>query len=854
MRKAFYVAAILLILGSCTSIEKDLDGISSNRNGRMHRFYATTEQSSPETKVYADEDLKILWNAGDFLSVFNQRTYNSKFEFKGEDGDNAGDFEDVTPSGLHSGNSLDNVYAVYPYESGNKINNAGNTITLTLPAEQQYKAHSFGIGANTMVAVTDDSYLAFKNLCGYLQLRLYGDNVKVSSITIQGNNGEKIAGRANVAVGLGTLPTVTMDETATDAITLVCDPPVEIGATADNYTDFWFVIPPTSFSGGFTITVTDELGGVYEKSTTKSLTIARSTMEWMSALQVTPNYDNVNVVFEDANFKAYCVENFDTNGDGEISIAEANAITRIEVCTDNITSLIGIERFVNLTYLRCSGSGPNSGTVGTYEGGYGKLTSLDLTANKALSFLDCQKNQLTSLVICSNPVLASLNCYKNLLEEIDISHNSELLYYDCWDNPQTTLDLSNNIKLQTLICNDNRIQLIDISNNKKLDFLSCKWNLLNSLDVSNNTALTKLECDGNQLTSLDVSNNTALTKLDCRANQLTSLDVCNNTSLNRLTCSGNPNLTEIWLKTGQTITDFTYDTAVATLKYHGIDDIVAFEDDIFKAYCLSRFDADGDGNVSLAEAYAADSICIYAENLKSLQGIEYFVNIQRLECSGDSLTSIDISHNTALVRLLCCGTQLASLDVSNNTELNSLGCSGNKLTSLDISNNVALTSLSCSDNQLKSLDISNNTALTGLFCDNNQLTSLDVSNNTALTRLECDDNQLTSLDIRNNTALKILSCYGNQLTSLDISHNTALTQLMCYTNQLTTLDVSNNTALTRLECEDNQLMTLDVSNNTKLRRLWCNNNPDLIEIWLKTGQTINDFSYDTDVATIRYKD
>ena len=37
----------------------------------------------------------------------------------------------------------------------------------------------------------------------------------------------------------------------------------------------------------------------------------------MAALEVTPNYDNVNVVFEDANFKAYCVQYFDTNGDGE---------------------------------------------------------------------------------------------------------------------------------------------------------------------------------------------------------------------------------------------------------------------------------------------------------------------------------------------------------------------------------------------------------------------------------------------------------------------------------------------------------------------------------------------------------
>ena len=185
--------------------------------------------------------MRILWNAGDQLTVFNQSTYNSKYEFKGSNGDNAGDFTDVTPSGLHSGNSLSHIYAVYPYNSANKISNDGGTITLTLPSTQQYKEHSFGIGANTMVAVTDNKFLAFKNLGGFLQLRLYGDDISVSSISIKGNKGEKIAGNATVAVKLGTIPTVTMAATATDEVSIVCNPAVKLGATAENYTDLWFV-------------------------------------------------------------------------------------------------------------------------------------------------------------------------------------------------------------------------------------------------------------------------------------------------------------------------------------------------------------------------------------------------------------------------------------------------------------------------------------------------------------------------------------------------------------------------------------------------------------------------------------
>ena len=144
-----------------------------------------------------------------------------------------------------------------------------------------------------------------------------------------------------------------------------------------------------------------------------------------------------------------------------------------------------------------------------------------------------------------------------------------------------------------------------------------------------------------------------------------------------------------------------------------------------------------------------------------------------------------------------------------------------------------LTQLYFEHNQLASLDVSHNTALEILFCSNNQLTSLYVGQNTALRNLECSSNQLTSLDVRGCTALTILSCCFNQLTSLDVSHNTALTNLYCFDNQLTSLDVSQNTSMSTLRCESN---------------------PTLIDIWLKNGQTIQTFSYDTDVATIRYKD
>ena len=205
--------------------------------------------------------------------------------------------------------------------------------------------------------------------------------------------------------------------------------------------------------------------------------------------------------------------------------------------------------------------------------------------------------------------------------------------------------------------------------------------------------------------------------------------------------------------------------------------------------------------------------------LTSLQGIEYFESLTKLECSYNQLESLDVSANTALTELYCLYNQLTSLDVSANT---------------------ALTELYCLSNQLTSLDVSANTALTVLDCSSNSLTSLDVSANTALTELWCGYNQLTSLDVSANTALTTLWCYYNQLESLDVSANTALMVLECDDNQLTSLDVSANTALTFLECEDNPgdgVSTFPVT-------AWFDNDtkPDNLEIyqeqWTYGGKTI----------------
>ena len=136
-------AAALLVAGCVQQMEQP-------KEHQSPVFTASFENAA--TKTYLDSGHKLLWTADDRLSIFIN-TYNQQYRYTGESGKTSADFEEVRVSGFHSGNTLSTNYAVYPYRPDTEITNDG-TITCTLPAVQAYAEKSFGLGANTMVAVT----------------------------------------------------------------------------------------------------------------------------------------------------------------------------------------------------------------------------------------------------------------------------------------------------------------------------------------------------------------------------------------------------------------------------------------------------------------------------------------------------------------------------------------------------------------------------------------------------------------------------------------------------------------------------------------------------------------------------
>ena len=459
---------------------------------------------------------KTVWSSGDQIMVFSG-DLACRYILKSGENTNKGVFEGY-------GNSEDLV-AVYPLSIG--ISRTGATIEVGLPEVQEYVSGNIPLGAYPMLGIYGDETFSFRNLCSVLKVPMFGD-ATVKSITFTPNNaGVKASGKAVINVNSTQLE---MDDNSKPSVKLDC-PDVKLSAQP---TDFHFVVPAQIYPGGFTLTIATDKGDVV-KTLKSDITLDRSVLYPIEAFECKID-SKENIIFEDANFKAYLVANFDTDGDGEISKEEALAITKIIVGTKDIESLAGIEHMANLTELRCEG--PWS-IFEPEEDPEGKLKTLDVSKNVNLTILYCGFNQLTSLDVTNNPKIEQLRCAGNNLNSLDVSKNTELIEFEAYNNRLSSIDVSNNPELEYIDLTNNQIKSIDVSNNPELDYIDLTNNQIKSIDVSKNLELERITCSDNKLTSIDVTNNQKLTTLNISGNSIVKIDLGNNPDLKYLYCEKN---------------------------------------------------------------------------------------------------------------------------------------------------------------------------------------------------------------------------------------------------------------------------------------------------------------------------
>lgn len=289
--RIFY--ALFIVIALCTACadsikEEPVVGDIPTQGMLVKYSELTAGFDSDQTRTYVENGAYLRWHEADAISAFVGNTGNNKYIFNGATGDNSGTFSLDSLTDPQTGEPIDRIYAVYPYSSTNVLSTDG-VVTLSYPSSQTYLENSFGRDASVMVAATastSDTFLSFKNGCGWLCLKLYNINgANLSSITLEGNNGEKISGEAYISMDEHGEPIVHMGEDAYTTIKL--DANVKLGKTAEEAIAIWIALPPTTFSNGIKVTAFDSTGKVFEKSTTNEVVVERNHIQPMVALEAT---------------------------------------------------------------------------------------------------------------------------------------------------------------------------------------------------------------------------------------------------------------------------------------------------------------------------------------------------------------------------------------------------------------------------------------------------------------------------------------------------------------------------------------------------------------------------------------
>ena len=300
-KTALIMASILAISVGCQ--EKFVN--NSKPHTEVSEFIAIGESFDGNTKTLMDTHNNILWAPNDMLAIFQGCNIADKYQVTDETaGSGQGVFRIVEDL---SGNINDDFTAAmeiatniafYPYmeslscDKSDILSLDSDVITyevgnVFLPTVQTYEADSFGNGVFPMVAVTEkisNRNLKFKNILGALKLQLKGSHT-ITSIELEGNNGEKLSGSSIVtAYTNGLPPVITMSDNASTTVVLDCANGVKL--SNEFATSFIIALPPILFSQGFLVTITDSENQTHTLETRVANTVLRSSILSMPTINI----------------------------------------------------------------------------------------------------------------------------------------------------------------------------------------------------------------------------------------------------------------------------------------------------------------------------------------------------------------------------------------------------------------------------------------------------------------------------------------------------------------------------------------------------------------------------------------
>ena len=260
MNKIFFslmAFCAITLLTACSS--DDNEGTGTPKKQRL-TFTATQEGTPANTKTVIADNTKIHWQSDDKICI-PDGTDSNEFKLTSGEGTKSAIFEGyATPSSSY--------IAVYPYTATAALEADGTVTGITLPATQTATANSFDPQAALMMAVSNGTTLAFKNVVAYLKLT---PKFACSKIVLKAADETAVlAGTGKLSYNNG-IPTIDLSE-ATDksyAITLTGN------IEADKA--YYIAVPAVTLTAGWRLSFTKaDDGNVYIYKGMSSLNFERN--------------------------------------------------------------------------------------------------------------------------------------------------------------------------------------------------------------------------------------------------------------------------------------------------------------------------------------------------------------------------------------------------------------------------------------------------------------------------------------------------------------------------------------------------------------------------------------------------
>ncbi|CAL2087422.1 exported protein of unknown function [Tenacibaculum sp. 190524A02b] len=405
----------------------------------------------------------------------------------------------------------------------------------------------------------------------------------------------------------------------------------------------------------------------------KNICASPDIFQEIKAKKGTDGYSNYEIslncgVGNNINFKDFYFEsavllpanNVDTDGDGEVSFAEAEAVTSLLIPESTATP------------------GKNGYYLDIKD-----ITELKFFKNlRELSFHQRKRDEepIKTINLGNHPLIERLTIDSPNIDVLDISVLPNLTYLNIDKNTLSTIDVTSNTALKELKVKSTILTSIDLRENTLLESLHVSMYKLQELNLEKNTQIQNLIVIGGSFSSLDLSKQAALKNVMIVATAVTGLDFSNNPALETV---------EVRIFTALKNVNVTQNTKLRSLRVEN------FENQN-EAFNVATIDVSKNTNLT----------SLFIRNTK-LAAIDLSKNIalDTIDVSGNVLTALNLDTNTKAKNINAANNKLVTIDISKNDALETLQLQNNELTDITFGdNNSKLSSLNVAGNQFLTFD------------------------------------------------------------------------------------------------------------------------------------------------------